>query len=170
MKSGFIESKKGFTLIETLLYIFLLSALISSSIFIFYQILSSEAQGRAQREVESEADFFMRKMVWALSSAQSVSQPASGATSTVLSLSKYGFAQNPIVFDASSGAGRISRGGGAAVPLTSGNVNVSQLIFTHLPAVGTAADAVRVVLSVSASSSEYAAGASTTLENTIYIP
>ncbi|MEK7546797.1 MAG: hypothetical protein AAB536_01305 [Patescibacteria group bacterium] len=160
----------GFTLIETLLYSALFSMVIGFSIIIFYQVLSSESQNRARREVETEADFLMRKITWALSSAQSVSQPAVGATSSVLTLNKYGFSQNPLTFDAYSGTARLSRAAGTPVSLTNGSVTVSQLLFSHFPPSGSQTEAVRISISIVASTSENIRKASTTLQNTIYLP
>ncbi len=159
----------GFTLVETLVYSGLFAIVISFAVIIFYQIVSLESQNRTRREVETEADFLMRKIVWALNSAESVSSPAAGATSSVLTLSRYNFSQNPLTFDVSSGSVRLGRGGGTAAPLTNGNVNVTEIVFSHLVASGTAPEAVRITLSVVASTSEAVVRASTTIENTIYL-
>lgn len=163
------SARKGFTLIETLLYAALFATVMSFAILIFYQSLSSESQNRARREVETEADFLMRKIIWTLNSAQSISQPAVNATSSALALSKYGYAENPLVFDVSGGVARLSKAGGQAVRLTNNNVRIDQMTFSHLPASGSRPEAVQVVISMSASTSEPIAEASTTLENTIYL-
>ena len=142
----------------------------SFSILIFYQVLSSESQNRARRETETEADFLMRKIVRAMNSAQDILQPAAGATSSVLVLNKYNFPQNPVGFDLSSGIALFSSAGGAWIPLTSGNVSVSQAVFSRIPSSGSRHEAVQIIFSVMASAPDQAIKASTTLQNTIYLP
>ncbi len=164
------NSRKGFTLIETVLYVTILSIIIGFSILIFYQVLSSEVQNRLRRETETEADFLMRKIIWALTGAQTISQPAASASSSVLTISKYNFPANPLTFDLSAGAARLSRAGGQSVPLTSSNVQVARLIFYHTASSSWQPESIRFTLSIAVSSSETAVKASTTLENTIYLP
>lgn len=159
----------GFTLIETLIYSGLFAIVVSFSVIIFYQIVSLEAQNRTRRDVETEADFLMRKIIWALNSTQSVSSPAAGATSSVLTLARYNFSGNPLTFDISLGTARLSRAGGVAVPLTGSNISITQMFFSHIAASGTVPEAVQVILSVAASTSEAVRKASTTLENTVYL-
>ncbi|MBI4084989.1 MAG: hypothetical protein HY432_00575 [Candidatus Liptonbacteria bacterium] len=160
----------GFTLIETILYAGLFSLIIGFSILIVYQVLSSEAQNRSRRDVETEADFLMKKITWALNSGQNVSSPATGEISSVLTLNKYGFSNNPISFDVSGGTARMREGGGQYVPITNENVTVNNLVFLHSAAAGSIPESVQISFSVVASTSETIIKASTSLENKVYLP
>lgn len=161
--------RSGFTLIEVLIYIVLFSIIVSGTILVFYQLLRSQAQNKSRSEVESEANFLMTKIAWALSGAQTINSPAPGATSTSLSVSKYNFAQNPLVFDVSSGTLRLSRGGGTPAALNNSAVQVSSVAFGHIAASGTAPEGVQTTLTVSSLLAGLPVVASSTLENTIYL-
>jgi type II secretory pathway pseudopilin PulG len=56
---------KGFTLIETLLYIALLSLLMSGILFAFYQVVESTGQISKLATAVAEGDFVQRKYRWA---------------------------------------------------------------------------------------------------------
>ncbi|MBU6501140.1 MAG: hypothetical protein KGJ89_04620 [Patescibacteria group bacterium] len=162
------HSKTGFTLFETVIYIGLFSLVSSLVLVIFFQILSGNSQQVNRVEVDAESNFMMQKIIWALTGAQTINQPAINTTSTVLSVNKYNYASNPIVFDLGSRNLTISEGGGQAIILGSSRVYVSQLIFEHLPAVQSAPEAIKVTLGVF-SADITRPSASTTITDTIYL-
>ena len=165
----FGSSRGGFTLMETLIYIALFSVITSFVFGVFYQILGSQNQNRDRIEVDSEANFMMQKIRWALAGVQTINQPAVNTTSTTLSVTRYNFAQNPVVFDLNSQALRISKGGASAVVLNNSRVNVSQLIFEHLAQMNNAPKGVKITLSVISSDVERPVAASTTITDTVYL-
>ena len=69
------NSKKGFTLIEIIIYIALLSLLMTGGIVAFYQIITSNDTLNQKTRTEEEGNFVMRKMAWALSSLDSTVSP-----------------------------------------------------------------------------------------------
>ncbi|MBI4087504.1 MAG: hypothetical protein HY434_01595 [Candidatus Liptonbacteria bacterium] len=154
---------------ETLIYIALFSVITSYVLGVFYQLLGSRNQNRDRTEVDAEANFLMQKLRWAMSGVQTVNQPATGATSTTLSVTKYNFAQNPIVFDLDSSTLRMAKGGGAAVILNNSRVGVGQLTFERLAPVSNAPEGVTITLSVSSLDVERPVVASTTIVDTIYL-
>jgi type II secretory pathway component PulJ len=160
--------QKGFTLLDTVVYIGLFSLVTSFVIVILYQIIAGQGQHRNRVEVDAESNFMMQKIVWALTGAQTINQPAVNATSSVLSVSKYGFSENPLVFDVGSRNLRLTRGSGTPALLGNNRVYVGELLFEHLPSSLNAAEAVRVTLTVD-SSDITRPTASTTLTNTIYL-
>lgn len=160
---------RGFTLMETLIYVALFSVITSFVLVVFYQVIGSANQNRDRIEVDAEANFMMQRMRWAMAGVQTINQPAVGATSTTLSISKYDFSQNPIVFDLGSRNLRIAKGGGAATPLGSSRVYVSQLIFEHLASVNSAPEGMNITLSVVSSDISRPIAASTTITDTIYL-
>jgi hypothetical protein len=111
----------------------------------------------------------MQKIAWALAGATVISDPAVGATSSALSVEKFGFADNPIMVEAAAGAVLLTRGGGDPAPLTTGNVSLDSLVFTHGDEVLAAPEFVNVVLVLSASSTDPGPQPSTTLQTTIYL-
>lgn len=167
-ESSVVGQKTGFTLLETIIYIALFSLISSFVIAVFYQAISSYDQQRNRMEVDGEANFMMQKMIGALTGAQTVSQPALNATSSAISFNKYNYAQNPVVLDVVLKNIRISEGSGQPVILGSSRIFVDNLVFTHLPAVQSAPEAVVINLSVESSDISRPM-ASTTLTDTVYL-
>lgn len=143
------KNMRGFTLIETLIYSALLSLTIGLTLGAVYQLVEGSEDLREKVVREEEANFVMRKLSWALTGANTINTPASGATSTTLSVNKTGFAQNPIVFDLSGGSIRIQKAGGAASALSNSLVSVSGLLFEHVPASGNAPAAAKTSFTIS---------------------
>lgn len=168
-KTSNLEPRSGFTLVETLIYAAVLAVLTGSVIATFYQIVGSQTQGRVRNEVQTEANFLMGKVEWALAGAAAINVPVAGATSTTLSVNKYNFATNPLVFSLVSGTFQLARGTGSPVVLNSSDVKVQGFVAQHVSSAGGLPDAVNITLSVAASSSEWATAVSTTLQNTVYL-
>ncbi|MBI5220620.1 MAG: hypothetical protein HY978_02145 [Candidatus Liptonbacteria bacterium] len=158
-----LTSRGGFTLLEAVIYIGLFSILLSFTIGIFFQILAGYGAHLNRVETDSVARFLADKIAWSLATATAVNQPAVGATSTALSVTRYNFAGNPVVVDLVGGTARLSRAGGTAYPITGSRVRVSNLIFEHLSASGNTPEAVSYQLTAATST------ASTTLAGTIYL-
>lgn len=127
---------KGFTLIETIIYAGLISVIIGLSLAATYQIIDSSESLNKKIVIEEESNFLLRKIEWALAGAETVNIPPSGATSSILSVNKINFPDNPLIFDLDSDNIRLKRGAAAPVVLNSRNVIISNLIFEHSAASG----------------------------------
>lgn len=57
---------RGFTLIETLVYIALLGILMGGAMLAVYQLIANVGQVNANIAIEEEANFLLRKVNWAL--------------------------------------------------------------------------------------------------------
>lgn len=125
---------RGFTLIETIIYIALFSVIISLVIGAVYNIIEGSDDLQKNIITNAEAHFLTRKIEWTLTGVSAINSPASGLTGVSLSVDKVGYAQNPIVFDLDSGNLRIKKGLSDPVILNSANVAVSDLQFQHLAA------------------------------------
>lgn len=123
---------KAFTLIETIIYAALISMIIGFSVFVIYQIINVQERLKSKTEVEEEMNFVLQKINWALTGANVVNQPLANSTSTMLSVNKANFAQNPLIFDLDNKNIRLSRAGDGLAILNSGNIIVDQLIFQYL--------------------------------------
>ena len=162
------QKTKGFTLIETVIYIALFTIIMSLILTAFFQIFGSYNQNKGRIEIEGEANFIMQKIIWAMSGAQTINSPALNATSSTLSINKFNYASNPIVFSLRSSTAMLSRGCSMALPISNNIVKISKLEFEHLPAQGDVPEGVKITLSVSATTSMVLMG-STTLKNIIYL-
>lgn len=126
-KRGWID--QGFTLIETIIYAGLTTLIASFAIVISYQLIDSSDRLRHQREMAENKKFLEQKIAWALQSASAINSPASGATSTSLSVTKLNYVSNPVVIDGSQSVVKLQKGGGSFIPITNEYVAVQDLNF-----------------------------------------
>lgn len=122
----------GFTLIEALIYITLISIMIVVSISAVNTLINNSAGLNERVVVEDEANFLLKKIEWALSSLDTITLPAEGTSGSSLIVNRYNFASNPIAFDLNSGNLRMAVGGGSPVILNSDLITVADLNFENL--------------------------------------
>lgn len=129
---------KGFTLIETIIYIALLGVLLSGALQAVYQIDRSTSGDSTRTTTQDEGDFVSRKIEWALmgtSSLARIMSPMPGTYSDMLSLvNAYG-----VRIDICRDAGAINMREGSNIalpcsdasyePLTTNNVQATMLQF-----------------------------------------
>ncbi len=125
------NSRRGFTLIETILYTGILSVIIGSFLLILYNIAGHSESSLRNIDLIDQKQFIIQKIDWFLQSVAAVNNPTAGSSGAVLSVNKVSYASNPIVVDLSSGVLRVSEGGGGAINLTPTGITVSGLSFTH---------------------------------------
>ncbi|MEI6228437.1 MAG: prepilin-type N-terminal cleavage/methylation domain-containing protein [Candidatus Saccharibacteria bacterium] len=129
--------KKGFTLIETLLYMAILSVVIvalSSFLFLSY---TSRVKASVIAEVEQQGSQTLNLITQNIRNSASITAPALGNSGASLTLTEYAGANSPTVFDQSGNTMRITEGASAAVNITSNRVVVSNLSFQNLTRFGT---------------------------------
>lgn len=143
-----MKQRKGFTLIETIIYAGLFSVIISLVLVGVFQIIESQDRAQAIVETQEEANFIMRKIRWALLGVQSINQPLAGTTSSLLSVNKFNFGQNPVIFDVASDSIRLATGGGGSLTLNSRDVKIVSLVFEHIPQSGDIPPAIKTELTV----------------------
>lgn len=158
---------KGFTLLELLVYIGLFGVMLGISLVILYQMLVSQDQNRSLLETEEEANFAARKIEWALTGATNIISPLPNQTSSVLSLTKYNFSQNPLAFSVSGNALHLARGASSSVPLTSANVKFQNFFAHTFPSIGSNPTSVIMTFSIASEIPKFPA--STTINGTFYL-
>jgi len=119
----FINMQKGFTLIETIIYMALLAFIMGAGITAAYYLIDSSAKGKSDTNTIAEAEFLMRKIDWAMTGAESVD---SGQMKIVRGGTE-------IKFDTNSGRVRISINGNSPIELTSSSTKVTGLEFISIP-------------------------------------
>ncbi len=129
---------QGFTLVEVLLYIALLSLLMSGVVIASYQLLSSAHMSDKSVKVQQEGDFVLRKIDWVLNgvSVQTMPQKITPYSST-LQLVSNSNTTFVVTLDPQLHSIMLSQNGAAPLPLTSESLHVSALQFHYLPAIGT---------------------------------
>jgi type II secretory pathway pseudopilin PulG len=134
------KNERGFTLIESIVYVGLTGFLLVSVLASTYPILTGAEKTSQRITRDVEAAFVLRKIGWALSSVTSVSLPVtSGFTLSVNTVSN-----GVLSFTESGGALLVSTNGGAAVPITASRVVFSNLSFTNVAPSGTTPRAIQI--------------------------
>jgi len=124
----------GFTFIELILYIALLSIFISGAVLFAWDIIYGRVKSSVQQEVSQNLRLASKRIVYEIRNAQGVNSIGP----SLISLAMTDAARNPTVFDVSSGRLRIGYGSSGSCPstspcpLTSNDVTVTNLTFTNL--------------------------------------
>ncbi len=126
------SKQKGFTLLETLIYITLTALIVTAVFATTYQLILNASEINTKNAIEEEGNFVLQKIEWALTGASNITIPAQNSTSTVLSVEKYNFSNNPIIFDQSGNQARIKIGTNPPLFLNNNSVLVENLLFEHL--------------------------------------
>ncbi len=113
---------RGFSLIETIVYIALLGFIMSGAVITAYQVTQSSFVVSEKDTVQEEGNFVLRKLEHAFVGAQDLY-----VSGSLLSVDPY--TGSNIVFTLSGGALFVNRGSGAKA-LTTDNVTVNSLVFT----------------------------------------
>lgn len=141
---------RGFTLIETLIYLALFAIIIGSVLVTTYGIVQSTNITQNHIVVEEEGNFLLRKIEWALNGADTASVP--DQTSLVLTRPDLPSSQNPLIFDLNNGYLSLQRGVNPAVNLNSTNAVMSKVIFALTPTQGSKPSGVSVSFTLTSQS------------------
>lgn len=136
----YFQRIRGLTLIESLLYIALVSGVVIAASIFAWNIIGSKTKSTSIREVDSQATFALERI---LRTAR-MSNGIVGTSSTDVNLAEAGQssesfgllmptpATTPVVFTVDQGVLMMSQGGNTPLALTSNRVQVTDLSFTDL--------------------------------------
>ncbi|MGB3922123.1 MAG: prepilin-type N-terminal cleavage/methylation domain-containing protein [Minisyncoccia bacterium] len=125
-------TKRGFTLIETLIYLALFAVIMSGILTAVYSISQTSSRNQAKAMMLEEGTFLVGKIDWILSNTRDI-MGATGASST---LSVISFDGNVFVIDLLLGEMRLARDFNPPQALNNTNVSVENLTFVHTEATG----------------------------------
>jgi len=134
-------NKKGFTLLETIIYIALFSVLMAGVIVAVFNIFSSNDRNQISVSIQEEGTFVARKLSWALTSASNASTTS---TSTLVITRPDLSAQSPLTLTESAKRLTLARGTGAGMALTGARFIVSSTTFLITPAASGIATSVKM--------------------------
>ncbi len=123
------KSDKGFTLLETMIYIGLFAILISGVVVGAYNLLEGSDRNITAARIQEEGTFLNRKINWALSGATNATISGGGSQITI-TRPDLG-AQSPLVISGTLNAMTIARGIGAPVQLNSDRFLINNVVFTY---------------------------------------
>lgn len=124
-----MKNQKGFTLIESLIYLALFTLIIGGGMVATYQIVESTNAGANHILLQEEADFLMRKVHWALTGITAVGVgPNTLSTTKIISGTSV-----QIIITADGTNVTLQRPPVAAVALNSSSISASNLTFANIP-------------------------------------
>ena len=127
-----LPTNKGYTLIELLLYISLVSVLLFSLSYFWANTVTARIKNQTILEVEEVGTEAMNNITQSIRNADSITAPTAGVSGQSLTLANSNVAINPTVFDLASGTLRIKEGSNAVVNITSDKLTISNLSFANL--------------------------------------
>ena len=123
--------KKGFTLIEMLLYASIFMIVTGGMTLFAVAMLRSAERADYQVEVSDNSRFIIQKIQRIVQGATTINSPAVGVTASTLSVNTASVSANPFVIDLSGGVLRLKMATGTPIPLTNSFVTVSSLSFSN---------------------------------------
>ncbi len=124
--------KPGFTLIELTLYIALATVVLFGSSSMISLVFDARTKDFVMSEVEQQGDSALQTITQSIRNATVVNFPTPGTSTSTLSINTLVTANNPTIFNLSSGVILMKEGTATATPLTNSNVLVTSLNFQNL--------------------------------------
>ena len=124
-----IQKKSGFTFLELLIYISILSVLTVVVSSTFISLSKGSGQSQAKSEVNSAIRFTSELLRQDLKNASAISVPSAPGSSSTLTLTRGGVT---IIYDVSSGALRRKEGTASPVNITNPNISAGTPTFTRV--------------------------------------
>ena len=124
--------KKGFTFLELLVYIAVISIVVVSMSQLAWEAMGAGVKNSTLQEVHSNARYVSERILYQIRNANGLNAGSStfGSSPGVLSLVQSA-PNNPTIIDLSGGFIRLKLGASAAVNLNSNDTQVTNLVFTN---------------------------------------
>jgi archaellum component FlaF (FlaF/FlaG flagellin family) len=135
---------RGFTLIETIVYLALFTMIIGGFVSASYSLSENAGRNQTKAMLQDEEDFIVGKILSSLESANAISLPGSSSSGSALNFTTYAGGSVTVSL---SGSNVIWNGG--VMPLNNANVSLTQLTFTHTGS-GTNPESVQVDITANA--------------------
>jgi len=124
--------KKGFTLIEALIYIAILSMILVSIVTLMYWIMDNRSKTQVMAEVEMQGILASDEISQRIRNSTGINSPTAGNSASSLSLAVTDGAKNPTVIALSSGQITITEGANPVVEITTARVEITGLNFHNV--------------------------------------
>jgi len=124
-------TKKGFTLIEVIIYIALLSIVLVFMMSIFQEMIFLKAKVNDKAEILDNAQFSMNKIVTYLRATDTLNSPQFSQTVNTLSIDTEVPSESPLLIYAENNVLKLKKGSADPVELTNDRVVVNALSFTN---------------------------------------
>ena len=135
MKMKFIKNKikneKGFSLIETIIYIAIFSMIVTTFVSFSSSMTRVRLHNQMVLEVNDQGQNTMKIITQTIRNASAVNSLAMGNTDSSLNLTTFTPATSPTIFSESSGVLYIKEGSSSQIALTNNKVVISNLAFSN---------------------------------------
>ena len=128
-----MNTQKGLTLIEILLYITIIGIIAQGFISFTLSVASTSSKTYVIQEVQANARMVLDVISQKIRAADNIIAPDNGNSTSTLILDMPDTALN-LTFNVTNGVLEVTEGAASSTPITSNRVNVSSLIFTNLAA------------------------------------
>jgi type II secretory pathway pseudopilin PulG len=128
------EYISGFTLMETIIYIALLSIIMYGALVTSFELVDAAGVLQARATIEEEGNFVLRKINWAFTSLDAANPPVVGGGGCLQTLTIYktNYSHNPIILHMKS-TGEYNyiqiKEGASDIPITTENASTTCLKF-----------------------------------------
>jgi type II secretory pathway pseudopilin PulG len=131
---------RGFTLIESIIYLALLSFIMTSVLLTVFMLMQSGAKLDTKTATQDEGNFVMRKLDWVFGSVSSIGTPPAGYLdcvsvapgATCLSFTQYDVTTVQVRLNSGKIEMKENNNANGWLPLTTDNVKVSDLGFMRI--------------------------------------
>jgi type II secretory pathway pseudopilin PulG len=136
--------KRGFTLIELVIYTGISAMILASLVFVLNVMYDARARVRTSAIVHEHVQFAVERVTASIREASVVTIPPLGSSSTTLQLTMPDSSINPSKFYVTSGQIYLQMGSASSLPITSTEIRITSATFT---ASNTSPPSVRVEIS-----------------------
>jgi Tfp pilus assembly protein PilW len=127
-----LTTQNGFSLVELILYVGLMSFILVTIGGLLTIVLQSANKNQAITEVNQQGLQVMQIMTQSIRNSKQINAPLTGNSGSSLSVNTTNISTTPTIFLLSSGVVQMTEGFNSAIPLTNSQVRVSNLSFKNL--------------------------------------
>lgn len=136
--------KKGFTLVEMLLYVSISSIFLLSLTVYFSTLFEANVKNQTINEVNQQGIQITEFITQIIRNAKAVTSPTPSASSSQITLTVSNASSSPTIFDIATGTLRMKEGIGQYLSLSNTKVTVSSLSFLNTSASSTDGGSIEV--------------------------
>jgi len=130
-------NQKGFTLLEIILSVAVISLLVGSVSLFFTALQKTQVKNQVVLEVEEQGAHTLQEILSTIKNASSIISPQNGESGSSLSLTVPDSTKSPTLFTISDAILQIQEGAILPIALTNSRARISNLLFQNLSAPNT---------------------------------
>lgn len=131
-------NNKGFTLIETLLYVAIVPFILGSAIGLFYFVTQAQIKNQVINEVNQQGEIIIDNINKSIQSALTINSPTPGNTGPSLGLQNINPLLSPDIYNISSNTLFLTQGSNLPQPMHNNKIQINNLQFANLSQSNTA--------------------------------